>query len=73
MGDKLYFASNSRLAVVDVDGGQPKSITDSFDENPGLLEWKRNGIYFSGLNKTGFAPVSCRSNECEGRSRFGTR
>src|SRR4029079_15830306 len=37
MGDKLYFASNSRLAVVNVDGGPPRSISDSFDENPGLL------------------------------------
>ena len=52
MGEKLYFAGNSRLAIAGVDGGKPKSITDSFDENPGLLEWKRDGIYFGGLQKT---------------------
>jgi dipeptidyl aminopeptidase/acylaminoacyl peptidase len=52
MGEKLYFASNSRLAIVGVDGGKPRSITDSFDENPGLLEWNRNGIYFAGSQKT---------------------
>ncbi len=52
MGEKLYFANNSRLAIVGVDGGTPKSITDSFDENPGLLEWNRNGIYFAGAQKT---------------------
>lgn len=52
MGEKLYFASNARLAIVGVDGGKPKSLTDSFDENPGLLEWNRSGIYFSGLQKT---------------------
>jgi dipeptidyl aminopeptidase/acylaminoacyl peptidase len=52
MGQKLYYASNSRLAIVGLDGGQPRSITDSFDENPGLVEWNRNGIYFSGLQKT---------------------
>jgi dipeptidyl aminopeptidase/acylaminoacyl peptidase len=52
MGEKLYFASNSRLAIVGVDGGKPRSITDGFDENPGLLEWKRNGIFFGGLQKT---------------------
>lgn len=52
MGQKLYFASNARLAIVAVDGGNPKSITDSFDEIPGLLEWNSNGIYFSGLQKT---------------------
>jgi dipeptidyl aminopeptidase/acylaminoacyl peptidase len=52
MGEKLYFASNSRLAIVGVDGGTPRSITDSFDENPGLLEWNSSGIYFTGLQKT---------------------
>ena len=52
MGEKLYFASNSRLAIVGVDGGKPKSITDGFDENPGLLDWNPNGIYFGGLQKT---------------------
>jgi dipeptidyl aminopeptidase/acylaminoacyl peptidase len=52
MGQKIFFASNSRLAIVGVDGGTPKSITDAFDENPGLLEWNRNGIYFTGLQKT---------------------
>jgi dipeptidyl aminopeptidase/acylaminoacyl peptidase len=52
MGAKLYFASNSKLAVVNIDGGAPRSVTDSFDENPGLIEWKADGIYFSGSQKT---------------------
>jgi len=52
MGDKLYFASNSRLAVVSVEGGKPRSITDSFDESPGLIEWKADGIYFVAQQKT---------------------
>jgi dipeptidyl aminopeptidase/acylaminoacyl peptidase len=52
MGEKLFFASNSRLAVVGVDGGTPRSITDTFDENPGLVEWKADGIYFTGLQRT---------------------
>ena len=52
MGNKVYFASNSRLAVVPVTGGTPKSISDSFDENPGLIEWKADGIYFAGQQKT---------------------
>ena len=34
MGNTVYFASNSRLAVVPVEGGTPRSITDNFDENP---------------------------------------
>lgn len=52
MGNKVFFASNSRLAIVPVAGGPPKSITDSFDENPGLLEWRADGIYFAGQQKT---------------------
>ncbi|HEX3085177.1 MAG TPA: S9 family peptidase, partial [Pyrinomonadaceae bacterium] len=52
MGEKVFFAANSRLAVVNVDGGTPRSISDSFDENPGLLEWKPDGIYFAGSQKT---------------------
>jgi dipeptidyl aminopeptidase/acylaminoacyl peptidase len=52
MGNTTYFASNSRLAVVPAEGGTPRSITDSFDENPGLVEWKPDGIYFAGQQKT---------------------
>jgi Tol biopolymer transport system component len=52
MGEKIFFASNNRLALVSAQGGPPKSITDSFDENPGLLEWKADGIYFAGSEKT---------------------
>jgi dipeptidyl aminopeptidase/acylaminoacyl peptidase len=52
MGNTTYFASNSRLAVVPAEGGTPRSITDSFDENPGLVEWKPDGIYFAAQQKT---------------------
>lgn len=52
MGQTTYFASNSRLAIVSADGGTPRSITDSFDENPGLVDWKPDGIYFNGLQRT---------------------
>ncbi len=52
MGNPKYFHSNSRLAVVSVDGGTPRSITDAFDEQPGFVEWNADGIYFGGLQKT---------------------
>ncbi|HLG15048.1 MAG TPA: S9 family peptidase [Blastocatellia bacterium] len=52
MGNEKYFASNSRLAVVSADGGAPRSITDGFDENPGFVAWKSEGVYFTGLQKT---------------------
>lgn len=51
MGNMTYFARNSRLAVVSAGGGSPRSITDAFDENPGLVEWRTEGVYFTGLQK----------------------
>jgi dipeptidyl aminopeptidase/acylaminoacyl peptidase len=52
MGNPKYYHSNLRLAVVPVEGGAPRSITDSFDERPSFVEWNADGIYFSGLQKT---------------------
>jgi dipeptidyl aminopeptidase/acylaminoacyl peptidase len=52
MGVQKYYHSNSRLAVVPVEGGAPRSITEGFDEQPGFVGWNADGIYFSGLQKT---------------------
>ncbi len=52
MGNPKYFHSNARLAVVPAEGGTPRSITDGFDEQPGLIDWNADGIYFSGSQKT---------------------
>ena len=52
MGNSKYFYSNTRLALVPADGGTPRSITDSFDEQPNLVDWNADGIYFSGSQKT---------------------
>ncbi|MGI8783511.1 MAG: S9 family peptidase [Acidobacteriota bacterium] len=52
MGNDRYFANNDELAIIPADGGTPRSITDNFDENPGLMQWNTDGIYFSALQKT---------------------
>ncbi len=52
MGNPKYFYSNTRLALVPAEGGTPRSITDSFDEQPNLIDWNADGIYFSGSQKT---------------------
>src|SRR5262249_10376714 len=52
MGSTKFFHSNSRLAIVSVNGGTPRSITDAFDEQPGFIEWNADGIYFNALQKT---------------------
>jgi dipeptidyl aminopeptidase/acylaminoacyl peptidase len=52
MGNPKFFHANARLAVVSLNGGAPRSLTDAFDEQPGFVEWNGDGIYFSGLQKT---------------------
>jgi dipeptidyl aminopeptidase/acylaminoacyl peptidase len=52
MGSPKFFYSNSRLAVVPADGGKPRSITDAFDEQPNLLDWSADGVYFGASQKT---------------------
>lgn len=52
MGKTIFFHANNRLAVVPADGGSPRSLTDDFDEQPGFVEWNKDGIYFTGLQKT---------------------
>jgi len=52
MGRQPSFATNTRLAIVSLDGGTPRSITDNFDESVGLLDWKTDGIYFNALQRT---------------------
>jgi len=52
MGNPRFFHSNSRLAVVNAEGGTPRSLTDDFDEQPSFVEWNADGIYFGALQKT---------------------
>jgi dipeptidyl aminopeptidase/acylaminoacyl peptidase len=51
-GSKYFFYTDRRIAVVDSNGGTPRVLTASFDEDPNLLEWSPDGIYFSALQKT---------------------
>jgi dipeptidyl aminopeptidase/acylaminoacyl peptidase len=50
-GEKYFFYANQKIAVVDADGGKPKVVSEAFDEDPDLLKWAPEGIYFSGLQK----------------------
>jgi dipeptidyl aminopeptidase/acylaminoacyl peptidase len=52
MGSPALFLSNRRLAVVPAEGGTPRSLTDAFDASPVLIDWKPDGIYFAGIQKT---------------------
>ncbi len=49
---KTTFGIDSRLAVMPVEGGPARSITDDFDEDPSFVAWNADGIYFAGSQKT---------------------
>jgi dipeptidyl aminopeptidase/acylaminoacyl peptidase len=51
-GSKFFFYTDRRIAVVGSQGGAAKVITSAFDEDPDLLRWSQDGIYFSALQKT---------------------
>jgi len=51
-GAQYFYYTDQRIAVVDSDGGVPRVLTLNFDEDPDLLEWLPEGIYFSALQKT---------------------
>jgi dipeptidyl aminopeptidase/acylaminoacyl peptidase len=51
-GSKFFFYSNRRIALVGSEGGSPHVLSSAFDEDPDLLRWAPEGIYFSGLQKT---------------------
>jgi dipeptidyl aminopeptidase/acylaminoacyl peptidase len=51
-GSKYFFYTNVKIAAVDADGGSPRVLTDAFDEDPGLIGWAVDGIYFAAEQKT---------------------
>ncbi len=51
-GAKYFFYTNVKIAVVPAEGGTPQILTESFDEDPGLIGWGPDGIYFAAEQKT---------------------
>jgi dipeptidyl aminopeptidase/acylaminoacyl peptidase len=51
-GREFFFYQNSFIAVVASEGGTPQILSEGFDEQPRLLAWSPDGIYFGALQKT---------------------
>ncbi len=51
-GQEFFYYTNPRVAVVPAAGGEPRVLTEAFDEQPRLVAWGPDGIYFSALQKT---------------------
>jgi len=51
-GNPFYFYANRRIAVIPAEGGTPRLLTEAFDEDPNLIDWGPDGIYFTSAQKT---------------------
>ena len=50
-GDPFFFYANTRIAVIPAAGGEPRVLTAKFDEDPSLIDWGPDGIYFAAFMK----------------------
>ncbi len=50
MGDDRYYV-NDELAMIPARGGEITVLTESFDENPYMVDWTEAGIYFEASEK----------------------
>ena len=51
-GSKYFFYTNVKIAMVPADGGTPQILSEAFDEDPGLIGWGPDAIYFAAEQKT---------------------
>jgi dipeptidyl aminopeptidase/acylaminoacyl peptidase len=51
-GLRYYYYTNGRIGVVAAEGGAPQILTEAFDEDPSLIGWGPDGIYFDAEQKT---------------------
>ncbi|HLK63649.1 MAG TPA: S9 family peptidase [Bryobacteraceae bacterium] len=51
-GQPNFFYANRRIAVASAETGAPRIVTQSFDEDPNLIDWGPGGIYFGASQKT---------------------
>ena len=55
MANPEYYYKNGRIAIVPASGGAPSVVTAAFDEDPSIVAWRPNGLFFSASQKTGAA------------------
>ena len=52
MGNAAFYYANRVIAVVPASGGTPAALTESFDENPSIVQWTASGLYFAASQRT---------------------
>lgn len=51
-GKEFFYHLNSHIGIVGADGGPARILSEKFDEDPQLLAWGPDGIYFGAMQKT---------------------
>ncbi|MDQ3169155.1 MAG: S9 family peptidase [Acidobacteriota bacterium] len=51
MSNPAFFYTNNRIAIIPAAGGAITSVSDTFDEQPNIVDWAPSGILFSGLER----------------------
>jgi dipeptidyl aminopeptidase/acylaminoacyl peptidase len=51
-GQPFFYYANRYIGVIAADGGTPRLLTRDFDEDPRLIDWGPDGIYFGAAQKT---------------------
>jgi len=51
-GEKFYFYTNTRIAVIPAEGGAARLLSSAFDEDARPMAWGPDGIYFRAQQKT---------------------
>jgi dipeptidyl aminopeptidase/acylaminoacyl peptidase len=52
MANPAFFYTNSVIATVAASGGAPAVLSAAFDEDPQIVGWKPNGLYFAASART---------------------
>ena len=52
MANPSYMYTNRVIATVAVGGGTPAVLMSSFDEDPSIVAWKPNGLFFAASERT---------------------
>jgi dipeptidyl aminopeptidase/acylaminoacyl peptidase len=52
MAKPFFYYANTTIAVIPSTGGPIENISGAFDEDPSLIKWTRDGLFFSALSHT---------------------
>ncbi|HEX7139668.1 MAG TPA: S9 family peptidase, partial [Vicinamibacterales bacterium] len=52
MANSSFYYTNGVIAVVPATGGTPTALTAAFDEEPSIVKWNSDGLFFAAMERT---------------------